>query len=109
MVAWVDNGTPIAALLWSLIEPAGKALGVNMVRYSVGSSAATVSSGFDSVLAAKPKAVIVGGINPQLWHNQLRPCRPTRFPVVTTGSSALHPTESRIRRPRKPPPSSKAS
>ncbi|WP_433171415.1 sugar ABC transporter substrate-binding protein [Actinoallomurus sp. CA-150999] len=84
-IAWVDNSTPISGLLWSLLQPAGKAMGVNLVRYSVGSAADKVSAGFDSVLAARPAAVIVGGIDPQLWHNQLTRLQAARIPVVTTG------------------------
>jgi ribose transport system substrate-binding protein len=84
-VAWVDNGTPIAGLLWSLVKSAAESMGLKPVRYSVGSAANTVSAGFDSVLAAKPGAVIVGGINPQLWHNQLTTLQGAKTPVVTTG------------------------
>jgi ribose transport system substrate-binding protein len=84
-IAWVDNGTPIAGLLWTLVKSAGEAMGLSPVRYSVGSAANTVSTGFDSVVAAKPAAVIVGGIDPQLWHNQLTRLQDAMIPVVTTG------------------------
>jgi ribose transport system substrate-binding protein len=84
-VAFMDCGTPICGLFWQLLQPAAKTMGVKLTHYNAGSAANTVTQAYDSVVAAKPDAVIAAAINIQLWKNQLKQLQAAHIPVVTTG------------------------
>jgi ribose transport system substrate-binding protein len=84
-VAFMDCGTPICGLFWQLLQPAAKTMGVKLTRYKAGSAANTVTQAYDSVVAAKPDAVIAAAIDIQLWKNQLKQLQDANIPVVTTG------------------------
>jgi ribose transport system substrate-binding protein len=84
-VAFMDCGTPICALFWQIIEPAGKTMGIDISRVQAGSSADTVSSAFDTVVSQKPDGVIVTSIDPRLWQSQLKQLQDANIPVVSTG------------------------
>lgn len=84
-VAFMDCGTSICALFWQLLQPAAKLMGVHLTRYNAGSAANTVTQAWDSVVAAKPAAVIATAINIDLWKNQLKQLQAAKIPVVTTG------------------------
>jgi ribose transport system substrate-binding protein len=84
-IAFVDCGTPVCALFWELIQPAGQTMGVEISRIRAGQSADTVSAAFDTIVSQKPDGVIVTSINPQLWQNQLTELQDAGIPVVTTG------------------------
>jgi ribose transport system substrate-binding protein len=84
-IVFVDCGTPICALFWDLIQPAGQTMGVEINRIRAGQSADTVSAAFDTIVSQKPDGVVVSSINPQLWQNQLAKLQEAEIPVVTTG------------------------
>jgi ribose transport system substrate-binding protein len=84
-IAFVDCGTPVCALFWELIQPAGQTMGVEISRIRAGQSADTVSAAFDTIVSQKPDGVIVTSINPQLFQNQLTELQDADIPVVTTG------------------------
>jgi ribose transport system substrate-binding protein len=88
-IAYMDCGTPVCALFWTLLEPAGKTMGVQISRVKTGSSAATVDSAFSSVVAQKPDAVIVTAIDISLWQNHLKELQAAKIPVVTTGVTGV--------------------
>jgi len=88
-IAYMDCGTPICSLFWTLLEPAGKTMGVTITRVKAGSSAATVDSAFSSVVAQKPAAVIVTAIDISLWQTHLKELQAAHIPVVTTGVTGV--------------------
>jgi ribose transport system substrate-binding protein len=90
-VVYMDCGTPICALFWTLIQPAGQTMGVNLTRVKAGSAANTVSAAFDTVVSEKPDAVIVTAINVELWKSQLKQLQDANIPVVTTGITGTAP------------------
>jgi ribose transport system substrate-binding protein len=91
-VAYVEaTGTAVGALFWEVLQPAGKEMGVKLLRIKAGSSASTVSSAFDSLVAQKPDAVIVTAIPVELWKNQLKELQAENVPVVTTGVTGTEP------------------
>ena len=92
-IAYMDCGTPICALFWQLLAPAGQTMGVNISRVKAGSAANTVSSAFDTVVSQKPDAVIVTAISVELWKNQLKELQEAEIPVVTTGITGTEPYE----------------
>ena len=84
-VAFMDCGTSICALFWQLLQPAAKVMGVKLTHYSAGTAANTVTQAYDSVVAAKPDAVIATATSVDLWKNQLKQLQAMHIPVVTTG------------------------
>lgn len=88
-IAYMDCGTPVCALFWTLLEPAGKTMGVTITRVKAGSSAAGVDSAFSSVVAQKPSAVIVTAIDISLWQTHLKELQAAHIPVVTTGVTGV--------------------
>jgi ribose transport system substrate-binding protein len=84
-VAFMDCGTSICALFWQILQPAAKVMGVKLTHYKAGSAANTVTQAYDSVVAAKPDAVIATATSVDLWKNQLKQLQAAKIPVVTTG------------------------
>jgi ribose transport system substrate-binding protein len=90
-VAFMDCGSPICALLYELLTPAAKTMGVKLDRIKAGSSASTVNSAFDTVVSQKPDAVLVTAINIELWAKQAEELKEDGIPVVTTGIIGTEP------------------
>jgi ribose transport system substrate-binding protein len=84
-VAFMDCGTPICGLFWQLLQPAAQTMGVKLTHYKAGSAANTVTQAYDSVVSAKPDAVIATATDVELWKNQLKQLQAANVPVVTTG------------------------
>ena len=83
-VAFMDPGTSTGAVLYQLMQPAAKTLGVKLTRYKAGPAANTTTNGFDSAVAAKPDGVIIGGTDPVKFVSQLKQLRSAKTPVVAT-------------------------
>jgi ribose transport system substrate-binding protein len=84
-IAFMDCGTPICALFWDIIQPAGQTMGVDISRIDAGTAADTVNSAFDQVIQEKPDGVIVTAIAPQLWENRVPELDDAGISIVTTG------------------------
>lgn len=84
-IAYVDCGTPVCALGWGLVSAAAKTMGVKLVDVRAGTSASTVSSAFNSVVALHPSAVIVVAIPTELWSRQAAELKKKHIPVITGG------------------------
>lgn len=88
-IDYMDCGTPVCALFYQLLQPAAKAMGVNLQRIDAGQAANTVSAAFDTAVTEKPAAVITTAINVQLWADQLKELQKEKVAVVTTGITGL--------------------
>lgn len=82
---WAESGTPLDAEFGMLAEAAAKTMGVDLKRVKVGTSASSVSAGFDTIVALKPDAVLVPSISIELWSKQLKELQESNVPVVTAG------------------------
>jgi ribose transport system substrate-binding protein len=89
--AFMDCGTPICGLFWQLLQPAAKTMHVQLVRYDAGSAVNTVAAAYNSVVTAKPAAVIAVAINIDLWKNQLKELQAEHVPVVASGILGTQP------------------
>lgn len=83
-VVYADVGTPTSALQWQAMEPAAKALGVDLIRIETGSDASTVGPAFDTIVSLKPAGVVVIGIDPLLYAAQLKKLRQEGTTVVAS-------------------------
>jgi ribose transport system substrate-binding protein len=84
-IAYMDCGTPICALFYTLIEGPAAQLGIEVTRLDAGQSADTVSTAFDTAAAGGFDGVFVPGISPALWEKGLADLTAAGIPVVTTG------------------------
>ena len=88
-VVYLYPGTPYGALLYSFIQPAAQAMGLSISKVNAGSGAASVNTAFSSVMSQKPAAVLVGGIQRDLWARNLQQFQSAGIKVVTTGVDGL--------------------
>jgi ribose transport system substrate-binding protein len=84
-IAYMDCGTPICALFYTLIEAPAAELGIEITRLAAGQAADTVSAAFDNAAAGGFDGVFVPGISPALWEKGLNDLSAAGIPVVTTG------------------------
>ncbi len=84
-IAYMDCGSPICGLFFTVGEPAAKALGMELTRIKTGLSADSVSAAFDSVVQADYDGVFVPAIQPSLWERGLDQLVEAGIPVVTSG------------------------
>jgi ribose transport system substrate-binding protein len=83
-VVFADVGTPTSALQWQLMQPAAKALGIDLIRIKAGSDASTVGPAFDTIVSMKPAGVVIIGIDPVLYATQLKELQQAGTTVVAS-------------------------
>lgn len=96
-IAYMDCGTPICALFFSIAEPAAKALGMDLTRIDTGQAADTVSTAFDTAVSGGYDGVFVPAIPPALWERGLDALSEAGIPVVTTGVTGGDPEKIAVR------------
>ncbi len=84
-IIFANCGSTACGLLWTLMEPAAAAMGVNAEQVNVGTAASTVGPGFNAIIAKHPSAVIIPAIDPSLFNSQLTQLQAAKIPIVTTG------------------------
>lgn len=84
-VIYVNCGAAYCSLIYQLLQPAAKMLGLELSEIKAGSAANTVSAAFDSVVAQKPDAVVVLSENLELWSRQLKELQEAGTVIVTSG------------------------
>ena len=84
-IMFANCGTPGCGDLWTLMEPAAAAMGLKAEQINVGTSASTISAGFDAIVAKHPDAVVIPAIDPSLYNSQLKELRAAKTTIVTTG------------------------
>src|ERR1035437_3774375 len=84
-VAFMNCGTPVCGLLWSLAQGAGKVMGIHLVDYMAGPSVQQTSTAFSTMMLTKPSAVIILPTSPLLIESYLLKLKSMKIPVATTG------------------------
>jgi ribose transport system substrate-binding protein len=87
-IAMVDDGTPLIGLLYELLSPAAKEMGVTLERIKAGTTASGVNAAFETVAQEKPAAVINTAIDPNLWKTALQQLQAEHIPIVSLGTVA---------------------
>jgi ribose transport system substrate-binding protein len=82
-VAYMDNDTPVGALMWDEFEEAAAAAGLSADRVSVGVSAESVNTAFSSVVQNPPDIVVAPTIDPTFYTDQLEQLQEGGTTVVT--------------------------
>src|SRR5699024_5825374 len=70
-VAYMDNDTPVSALMWDEFEEAATHAGLAAERVSVGVTAESVNTAFSSVAQDPPDIVVAPTIDPTFYTDQL--------------------------------------
>ena len=70
-VAFLNNGTAVAGLMWSFIEPAAQAAGVQISNVSTGADAQSINSALNTVVETAPDIVLGVGLDPSFYIDQL--------------------------------------
>jgi ribose transport system substrate-binding protein len=83
-VVFADEGTPVAALQWQLLQAPAQALGIHLVRVAAGTDASSVSSAFDTIVSLKPAGVLIAALDPVLYATQLKALRAEGTTVVAS-------------------------
>lgn len=84
-VAFLNVGTPVAAVLLSALQEAAKTAGVELIDVKTGADAQSINSALDSVVESKPDAVIDVALDPTFFAPQLQKLR-DQGAVVVAGS-----------------------
>lgn len=87
-IAYIDNGNALVALLYKLMQPAAKQLGIELYAVRAGTSASGVQSAFSTALQQKPDAVVNTAIDPALWSNERKQLHDAGIPIVSLGTVA---------------------
>lgn len=82
-IAYLQCGAPLCGLVAQLLAPAIQALGAKMVTVNAGLTASSAQAAASSVLALKPSAVIVTGVNPQIYAGALKGISAAGIKVVS--------------------------
>lgn len=92
-IAYMDCGSPICGLFYSISQPAAQALGMNLTRIKAGLTADSVAAAFDSVVQSGYDGVFVPAIQPSLWQRGLDQLVAAKIPVVTSGIVGADPAK----------------
>ena len=84
-IIYANCGSTGCGLLWTLMQPAAATMGLNAEQVNVGTTASTVSAGFNAIIAKHPQAVVIPAIDPSLFKSQLKQLQAAKIPIVTTG------------------------
>jgi ribose transport system substrate-binding protein len=87
-IAYIDNGNALVSLIFKLMQPAAKELGIDLYAVRAGTSASGVQAAFSTVVQQHPDAVINTAIDPALWDNQRRQLLEAKIPIVSLGTVA---------------------
>ena len=90
-IAYLDCGTPICGLFYTVTKPAMEALGMSLTSIKAGLQADTVQAAVDTVVQDKYDGVFVPAIPPALWKRGLEQLQANKIPVVTSGAIGLDP------------------
>lgn len=84
-IAYLDCGTPICGLFYTLAKPPMEALGMSLTSIRSGLAADTVQTAFSTVVQGGYDGVFVPAIPQALWQNGLAQLNQAKIPVVTSG------------------------
>jgi ribose transport system substrate-binding protein len=82
---YLQCSTPVCAQIGQLLAAPTKALGVSLKILNAGATAASSQAAAAAALASKPAAVLIAGVDPQLFGNSLKQLDAAGIPVVGAG------------------------
>jgi ribose transport system substrate-binding protein len=92
-LAFVDCGTPVCGLFYTLAEPAAQAMGMKLTRIKATMTADSIANAFDTVVQEGYDGVFVPAIPLPLWERSLAKLNAAGVPVVTSGVTDTDPSK----------------
>jgi ABC-type sugar transport system substrate-binding protein len=86
-VAYLDNGSAVASIIWSSLEQAGKAAGVKLQRVDTGLDAQSINAAVGTVADDAPDILIAAAVDATFFQSQLEALKKAGTTVVYAGSS----------------------
>jgi ribose transport system substrate-binding protein len=82
VVAFLDNGTPVAGRTYEDMNAAAQVLGIELQRVQAGQSPQEVNAAVNSVVESEPAAVIDVAIDPALFSSQVTALQDQGIPFI---------------------------
>lgn len=70
-VAFLDNGTQLAGILWEAMQPAAETAGIDLQQVSTGTSAQDINAALSTVVETEPDIVLAVAIDPAFYMDHL--------------------------------------
>ena len=86
-VAYLDNGSAVAAIIWSSLEQAGKEAGVQLQRVDTGLDAQSINAAVGTVADKAPDILIAAAVDATFFQSQLEALQKAGTTVVYAGST----------------------
>jgi len=86
-VAYLDNGTPVASIIWGSLKQAGKVAGVQLQRVDTGTDAQSINAAVGTVADDAPDILIAAAVDATFFRSQLAALKKAGTTVVYAGST----------------------
>jgi ABC-type sugar transport system substrate-binding protein len=86
-VAYLDNGSAVSSIIWSSLEQAGEAAGVQLQRVDTGLDAQSINAAVGTVVDDAPDILIAAAVDATFFQSQLEALEKAGTTVVYAGSS----------------------
>jgi ABC-type sugar transport system substrate-binding protein len=86
-VAYLDNGSAVASIIWSSLEQAGKGAGVQLQRVDTGLDAQSINAAVGTVVDDAPDILIAAAVDATFFQSQLEALEKAGTTVVYAGST----------------------
>ncbi|WP_129663872.1 sugar ABC transporter substrate-binding protein [Phytoactinopolyspora endophytica] len=86
-VAYLDNGSAVASIIWSGLEQAGEAAGVQLQRVDTGIDAQSINAAVGTVADDAPDILIAAAVDATFFQSQLEALEEVGTTVVYAGAT----------------------
>ena len=86
-VAYLDNGSAVASIIWGSLEQAGATAGVQLQRVDTGTDAQSINAAVSTVVESAPDILIAAAVDATFFQSQLEALQAAGTTVVYAGSS----------------------
>lgn len=82
-IAFLDVGTPVAAVMWDILQPIVKLTGIKLDRISTGSDAQSINTAMNTVVESKYDGIINITLDPIFFKPQLQQLIANKVPIAS--------------------------
>lgn len=82
-IAFLDVGTPVAAVMWDILQPIVELTGITLDRVSTGSDAQSINSAMNSVVESNYDGIINITLDPIFFKPQLEQLIANKVPIAS--------------------------
>jgi ABC-type sugar transport system substrate-binding protein len=82
-IAFLDVGTPVAAVMWDILQPIVKLTGIKLDRIATGSDAQSINTAMNTVVESKYDGIINITLDPIFFKPQLKQLIANKVPIAS--------------------------